>query len=113
MKSKKEIPIEISFDCKQITPTNLNETPSLVMKTSLDSIEELKKQQKIARIEGEAYPIVLSLRNRSDFDIKNLSLNATAFVEAGSINLIVELDQTLPVLNSKQTISITMFDMSG
>ncbi|HKQ20655.1 MAG TPA: hypothetical protein VJS91_01320 [Nitrososphaeraceae archaeon] len=108
--------LNIEFKCRKITPANLSEAPIAIEQPTFDNIENLKRENGMSRIPGEAYPVVLLLQNRTNEEITDLDIKIRAKIKlADDLDKFyqINIDDPSVKLGNKQSLPITLFDMSG
>ena len=104
--------LQIMFDCIKITKKTISRTPELVLQGSFDEIENIKRNNKINRVEGVAYPVILTIINHFSNNV-SFDFKATASLKDYNGNTYdLEFEQSVSV-SKNQSVEITMFDNSG
>ena len=104
--------LQIIFDCKKITKKTISRTPKLVLQGSFDGIENVKRDNNIKRVEGVAYPVILTIMNHFSYDV-SFDFKATASLKDYNGNTYdLEFEQSVSVPKN-QSVEIAMFDNSG
>ncbi|MDE1765834.1 MAG: hypothetical protein KGI27_06110 [Thaumarchaeota archaeon] len=107
--------LKLDFDCRKITSSNIADAPELILQGSTEAVEKIKQDEKISRIKGEAYPVILKIQNQLPFDIKNLVFSAETFIKAEGIGSTysLNLDQNEINISTNSIVEITLFDACG
>jgi|GEM_PF-2912177 len=112
--------VGISFSCFRVRrgdPEAANaRIPDLLMQEVFDKVEELKSRNGFAKVEGEGYPLIISVISHVSTEISNVRISGSIWLNLGdksALQGVEEFDFGIPVLKSRELYEIVILNMAG